>query len=106
MVIVVVVAVLFVPLPFQFDVSDPGSVSSVSCGSKTFDQGVAVQFHWNTADGSSVLLTVKDTNGNTLYTHSGSGGSGGFTGNGNSYDFCIYSWTSETVTVAGNAPFL
>lgn len=103
-VIAIVTAILVVPLPFSFGISNPGGLSTNACVSRTFTSGVPVSFQWSTADGATVTFSVQDSSGGNVYTNDASRGSGSFNADGSAYNFCIYDWAPDSVSVSGSAP--
>ncbi len=105
-ILVLFLVFLFYPLPFSFSIINPGSLSTSQCHARTFDSGVGVAFHWSTGDGATVTFSVEDSSGNVFYSQNAASGSGSFTSNGHSYDFCMYDWLADSVSVSGTAPIL
>lgn len=105
-ILVLFLVFLFYPLPFSFSIINPGSLSTSQCHARTFDSGVGVSFHWSTGDGATVTFSVEDSSGNVFYSQNAASGSGSFTSNGHSYDFCMYDWLADSVSVSGTAPIL
>lgn len=101
--VVIVLFLVPLPLPFYLNISNPGSVTEATCDSYTFDANAGVSFSWSTTDGATVSFTVVDSAHTTIYSEDTSSGSGSFTANGGTYQFCMYDWAADHVGIRGTA---
>lgn len=100
-VVIVVLVAIPLPVPFSFGISDPGGATSSTCHTYSFDPQASVSFRWSTPNGNTVTFSVINPNGNVIYDQDTTSGSGSFTSIGSGYQFCVYSWDVNSVSVSG-----